>query len=199
MTRLKLFPSQFVRKNWNWKHFYKSNILVKNVSLYQMKYFTQHLTSLSKICMSVWVIFETKISFEPENQVTALCRMSEYHSFATVLPKKKRRKPKELAKAQSFVQRVCRLEFFKWRVTIWCVSPEYIVLLIKTQSGLWSHLRYPAQSILTSPHYMTYVQSTTCSYMKWELTVLEAAIGNVPSVVLWVEERRRKASEPKLL
>lgn len=77
-----------------------------------MKYFIQHLTSLSKICMSVWVIFEIKISFEPENQAPVLCRMSEYHSFATVLPKKKRRKPEEIAKAQSRVQRVCRLDFF---------------------------------------------------------------------------------------
>lgn len=54
------------------------------------------------------------------------------------------------------------------------------------------------KEIVTSPHYMTYVQSTICSYMKRELIVLRAVIGNITSVFLWVEEGRRKSAELKV-
>lgn len=66
-----------------------------------------------------WVVFETKINFEPENQITLLCKMSEYCFFLQLCCQKikikktrKKKKTKKVAKVESFVKRGCSFVFY---------------------------------------------------------------------------------------
>jgi len=98
------------RKSWNQGHFHKSNILVKNVSVYQIKYFfSWDLTSLSKILYLCWVIFETKTHFGPENQIIFLCKMSEHCFFLQQCcqAEEKKQRGKEKKQKRSCQSRLC--------------------------------------------------------------------------------------------